>query len=145
MRAPHLVVALGALAAASALVGGTAAAATPLTVDSATASNGNAVIAVSYECAPGLGAELSVTVRETLFLAPGLTGPGVNGTALAPANCIGQPQQATVAVNPVQLIQLFGESAKFQSGSTTDVTVTILALTPNTPVITARKNFPHLG
>ncbi|MFE3196145.1 hypothetical protein ACFXHA_44595 [Nocardia sp. NPDC059240] len=145
MRATNLVVALGALAAATALTCGTATADAPLTVDTATASNGDAVVSISYQCAPGLGAELSVTVRETPFLAPGINGPGVNGTALAPAICIGQPQQATVAVNPVQLLQLFGESTKFQSGSTTDVTVSVLQLTPNSPVITARKHFPHLG
>ncbi|MTE15400.1 hypothetical protein [Nocardia aurantiaca] len=137
MYARNLVTSLGALAAATALASGTANAAATLTVDSARETNGNAVISVSYQCTAGLGAELSITVRATPFL-----GSAVNGSSLAPANCIGQPQQATVTVNPVQL---FGDSATFQSGSITDITVTVLDLTLNSPVTTTKKRFDHLG
>ncbi|BAW09847.1 conserved hypothetical protein [Nocardia seriolae] len=106
-------------------------------MDSAVESNGNAVIGISYQCAPGLGAELSVTVRETPFL-----GSGINGTTLAPATCVGLPQSTSVTVNPVQLL---GDSAKFQSGSITDVTVTVLNLTISSPAATTKKRFAHLG
>ncbi|AYF72873.1 hypothetical protein D7D52_02205 [Nocardia yunnanensis] len=145
MHARNLVAALAALTATATFTVTAAAdarAADPLSVDTAVAANGNAVIGISYQCAPGLPAQLSVTVRETPYVSPGVSGPGINGSALAPTLCIGQPQQTTVSVNPVQL---FGDPAEFQSGSTTDVTVTVLALTPNSPLITARKHFPHLG
>ncbi|MEC3951929.1 hypothetical protein VMT65_02675 [Nocardia sp. CDC153] len=142
MHARKLVTGLGALAAAATLAVGTAQADAPLTINTAAASNGDAVVNISYQCAPGLGAELSVTLLATPYVAPGVNGPGVNGTALAPAVCTGGPQQATVTVNPVQI---FGEPAEFQSGSPTDITVTVLALTPNSPVTTIRKHIPHLG
>ncbi|MVU81681.1 hypothetical protein GPX89_31140 [Nocardia sp. ET3-3] len=137
MRTRDLITTLGALAAAAVLATGTANAAPALTVESAMESNGNAVIGVSYACTAGMGAELSVTVRENRYL-----GSGVNGTALAPAICIGQPQLATVTVNPVQL---FGELAEFQSGSLTDITVTVLDLALKSPVTTTKKRFDHLG
>ncbi|MEC3916909.1 hypothetical protein [Nocardia sp. CDC160] len=142
MHARKLVTGFGAVGAALALGVGTAHADSGLTVNTAAAFNGDAVVNISYQCAPGLGAELSVTVLATPYVAPGVNGPGVNGTALAPAVCVGQTQQATVTVNPVRI---FGEPAEFQSGSPTDITVTVLALTPNSPVTTTRKHVPHLG
>ncbi|MFE3255210.1 hypothetical protein ACFXPS_10425 [Nocardia sp. NPDC059091] len=137
MHARSLVTALGALAVTTVLATGTADATATLTVDTARETNGNAVIGITYQCTSGLGAELSVTVRATPYL-----GSGVNGSSLAPVNCIGQPQQTIVTVNPVQL---FGESPKFQSGSITDVTVTVLDLTLNSPVTTTKRRFDHLG
>ncbi|MEV0461451.1 hypothetical protein AB0I30_07185 [Nocardia tengchongensis] len=136
MHARSLVPALGALAAAITLATGTAQALPVLSVDSARETNGNAMIAVSYVCT-GPAAALSVTVRATPYL-----GTGVNGSSLAPVACTGQPQQATVTVNPVQL---FGESAKFQSGSVTDVTVTVIDLTLNSLLSTTKKRIDHLG
>ncbi|MFD6351066.1 hypothetical protein ACFYUD_16460 [Nocardia tengchongensis] len=137
MYARSLVTALGALAAAITLATGTAQALpVPLSVDSARETNGNAMIAVSYVCT-GPAAALSVTVRATPYL-----GTGVNGSSLAPVSCTGQTQQATVTVNPVQI---FGESAKFQSGSVTDVTVTVIDLTLNSLLCTTKKRIDHLG
>ncbi|WP_433668286.1 hypothetical protein ACQP06_30790 [Nocardia sp. CA-136227] len=136
MHARSLVTALGAFAAAVTLAAGNAQAIPALAVDSARETNGNAVITVSYLCT-GPAAALSVTVRATPY-----QGSGVNGSTLAPVVCAGQPQQATVTVNPVQL---FGESAKFQSGALTDVTVTVLDLTLNSPVNTTKKRIEHLG
>ncbi|WP_433563080.1 hypothetical protein ACQP1O_37655 [Nocardia sp. CA-151230] len=138
MYARSLVTALGAVAATTVLATGTAGAAPTLTVDAARETNGNAVISVSYQCTAGLGAELSVTVRATPY-----QGSAVNGSSLAPALCIGLPQQATVTVNPVQLFN--DTAAKFQSGSITDITVTVLDLTLSSPVTTTKKRFDHLG